>query len=105
MVFRYRAPLYSEGAEIAKIAMESDTAQNVAKAILEKAQELARAAGYDEYADQLRIETGERPRGRPYIRVIADTDDASDIEFGDTGTERLRILGRAGNVVIFPDTK
>lgn len=104
MVFKYRAPLYSELAEVAKIAMGTDEAQKVAQAVFEKAQSIAREEGEEQFADSLQLVAGERPKGRPYIRITADDPEAERKEFGDTNQARLRILGRAAGITIFPDT-
>lgn len=105
MPFRYRRPLYSELAEVAKIAMESREAQDVAQKIYDQAKTIAQQEGETQFAENLKIEAGERPKGRPFIRVTADDPEAERIEFGDTNQARLRILGRAAGVIIFPDTK
>lgn len=102
-MIRYVAPLYREESEIAKIAMESALAQKVAEQVLTKAQQLARAEGETQFAESLHIETGVRPKGRPFIQVVADDPLAERTEFGDTNTTRRRILGRAAGVTIYSD--
>lgn len=109
MAFRYRAPLYREESEITEIALGTDVATQRAQQILAKAQELAAADGETEFADSLTIEEGERPKGRAYLRITADTANGEAVEFGDDGPDtnqaRRRILGRAGGVVIFDDSE
>lgn len=105
MPFRYQRPLYSELAEVAKIAMESEVAEKVTEAIYDNAKSIAQQEGETQFAENLKIEAGERPKGRPFRRVIADDSEGERKEFGDTNQARLRILGRAAGVIIFPDTK
>jgi len=40
-----------------------------------------------------RVESGTRPKGRPYSRVVID--DGAEQEYGSSRMERRRILGRA----------
>lgn len=69
-----------------------------AEQVLPKAKQLADAAGLTHYSDALRVEDGTRPKGRTFSRVIADDESATAVEYGDTDTERRRILGQAANV-------
>lgn len=90
--------------EVSVIAAAADDAiQAAAQKILAEAQRLAEADGMTAYAAELRIDTGARPKGRGYARVVADSADAAKLEWGDSENERLRILGRAANIRIFPD--
>lgn len=89
--------------EISALATGEPEFQVLAKAILAKAQQLAKDAGLDDYEANLRIEQGVRPKGRGYVRVIADDPTATAVEYGDDDMERLRILGQASGVTIFPD--
>lgn len=70
--------------------------------ILPRAQRLALAAGLTDFADGLHIETGVRPGTkspegvrRPFARVIAGSEDAEAVEYGDTTTAKQAILRRA----------
>jgi hypothetical protein len=105
MVLKY-VPSFKGIGETSVLASEDvdEAIQKAAEQILENAKALAEAAGLTAYADSLKIETGTRPKGRGYVRVIADADDAAAREWGDSDNDRLRILGRASNVHIFPDT-
>jgi hypothetical protein len=103
MVLKY-IPSYKGIGETSVIAAAADDAiQHAAHAILSEAQRLAEDAGDTEYAAALHIDTGARPKGRGYARVVADAPDAAALEWGDNATERLRILGRAAGIQIFPD--
>lgn len=42
---------------------------------------------------QVTTEAGVRPKGRPFVNVVADN---AEQEFGSSRIARLRILGRAG---------
>jgi len=42
---------------------------------------------------QVTTEAGVRPKGRPFVNVVADN---AEQEFGSSRTARRRILGRAG---------
>lgn len=95
---------YEDGQKILNLPGVKDALQDLAEhQVLPKAASLAASAGLPEYAADLRVEVGVRPKGRPYARVIADRDDAEKYEHGDTKTARLRILGRAAGVQIWPD--
>lgn len=104
MVLKY-IPSFSGIGEASVIAAAADDAiQHAAHAILAEAQRLA--AEDDElaaFSASLRVDTGARPKGRGYARVVADTPDATALEWGDNSTARLRILGRAAGIQIFPD--
>jgi len=70
--------------------------------ILPRAQRLALAAGLTDFANGLYIETGVRPGTkspegvkRPYARVIAGSEDAEAVEYGDTTVAKQAILRRA----------
>lgn len=80
----------------------TEALDKVADAILPTAKALAEAKGLTVYAASLSSTSGTRPKGRTYAEVIADTEDATTYEYGDTNTERLRILGTAAGVTIFP---
>lgn len=69
--------------------------------ILVRAKALAGQAKLDEYEKSLRIEDGVRPKGRPFSRVVADYQDATAFEWGDTNKGRRRILGEAANAQVF----
>lgn len=56
----------------------------------------ARAVGIaaaEEVSMQVTTETGIRPKGRPFVNVVADN---AEQEWGSSRTVRHRILGRAG---------
>lgn len=80
------------------LIVEAMQAQETRDALAAKAQQIAsRAAqiaqGEDPAYDiDVRVESGTRPKGRPYSRVVAD--DLAQ-EWGTSNTERRRILGRA----------
>ncbi|MDT0381431.1 hypothetical protein RM572_21975 [Streptomyces sp. DSM 42041] len=69
--------------------------RKVADQVEPRAKSLARTEVSDEFAEAIRVEEDTRPKGRPTARVIADREDAEQVEFGDTNQERRRILGRA----------
>jgi hypothetical protein len=97
-------PSFSGIGETSVLAAEIDAAiQHTAEQILETAHALAQDAGLTAYAASLHIETGARPKGRGYARVVADADEAAAREWGDSDNDRLRILGRAAGIQIFPD--
>lgn len=106
MVFKY-LPSYGGVGEVSQIAAEAsdDVIAEVAQKVLEEAIRLARDAGLDDYASSLRVDTGARPKGRGFRRVIADDDNATAVEHGDSDNDRLRILGRASGVNVFPDAE
>ncbi|GAB2732760.1 hypothetical protein [Streptomyces bullii] len=66
-----------------------------AEEIVPRARALARAEISEDFADSITVSEEIRPRGRPTAAVVADRPDAEAHEYGDTGTERRRILGRA----------
>lgn len=68
--------------------------------MLPEAVKLAEGANLPAYAAALRVEEGERPKGRPYADLIADDPTATAVEWGDTDVERRRILGQVGNVQV-----
>ena len=82
-------------------AMQSQQAQDVARGIMERARQLASQSKHPHLADSLRIETDQRPKGRGEIKVVMDHEDAAAVEFGDSKTERQRILGRAAGVPLW----
>jgi hypothetical protein len=70
--------------------------------VLARARREAFAAGATEFAESLHAESGTRPGTksptgikRPFERVIADSDDASDREHGNRGVPKQAILRRA----------
>jgi hypothetical protein len=70
--------------------------------ILPRAQRLAYAAGLKDFGDSLRVESGVRPGSkspegvkRPFARVIAGSEDAEAVEYGDVGVSKQAILRRA----------
>ena len=73
-------------------AMQSDP---VREALAKKAETLrtrADALGSQEGVEmEARVESGTRPKGRPYSNVVSNN---VDQEWGDRYTERRRILGR-----------
>lgn len=77
--------------------------QKVADKIAAKAKAIALKEGLTQYADSIQVTEGQRPKGRGFREVIADTPDGEKREWGDTDTARLRILGRASGVKVFPD--
>jgi hypothetical protein len=72
----------------------------VAEGVRKRAKAIASAGGNPELGDSYRVETGTRPRGRPYARIITDHEGAVGAEYGDEGVDRLRVLGRAANVQV-----
>lgn len=77
-----------------------------AERILPTARRLAIAAGATDFANALRLEVGRRPGTkvhgahkfkRPYARVIAGSEDAEALEYGDKGVSKQAILRRAMN--------
>ncbi len=102
-MFKY-VPYYRGVGETSVIAAAADGAiQHAAQTILAEAKRLAEADGLTLYSEGLRIDTGARPKGRGFARVVADVPDAAAVEWGADGTERLRILGQAAGVQVFPD--
>lgn len=103
MVIKY-IPSRGGIGEVSVIAAAADDAiQHAAHKILAEAQRLAEDAGLTEYAAALHIDTGARPKGRGYARVVAATPEAEAHEYGNSQTDRLRILGRAAGIQIYPD--
>lgn len=100
-------PSFKGIGEASVIAAETDDAiQEAARKILDEAKRLAE--GDDEltaFAESLHIDTGARPKGRGYARVVADSEDAQALEWGDSHKARRRILGQAAGIAIFPDEK
>lgn len=79
----------------------------VAEALKAKADELCKeaiaaydAAGLSDAAKATIVEVGVRPRGRPFAQVTVDDSGASAYEYGDSHTDRRRILGQVGNVPV-----
>ncbi|GAA3727345.1 hypothetical protein [Streptomyces tremellae] len=72
-----------------------------AEAIAPVARRLAAEEVDDNFAEEIRVESGTRPKGRPYARVTAARSDAEANEWGDTNTIRRRILGRAAGTDIY----
>lgn len=99
MAIRY-VPSFSGIGEASAIAAAADDAiAHVAEQVLAATQSLA--ADDDEltqFGAALRIDTGTRPKGRGYRRVIADTPDGEALEWGDNVTTRRRILGQAAGI-------
>lgn len=106
MVLKY-IPSFKGIGETSVIAAEADDAiQEAARKILDEAKRLAE--GDDDltaFAESLHIDTGARPKGRGYARVVADSDDAEAVEWGDREIVRRRILGQAAGIQIFPGDK
>ncbi|QBI53426.1 hypothetical protein [Streptomonospora litoralis] len=77
---------------------------SVAQGRAGKARAFARLNVAPAFADSIRVEEGTRsgPDRRPYARIIGDHPDKGRspeaLEWGDAGTDRLRILGRAARV-------
>lgn len=91
--------------EIRQQAAQSSDVRNAlrdkADRMLPRAQREALKAGAIEFARALRVETGTRPGTksptgfkRPFARVIADNDGASDTEHGNVGVPKQAILRR-----------
>ena len=77
---------------------------DTAKRLLPICQRLAYQEGCDEFADSLRIETGTRPGTksptgikRPYARVIAGSEHASEQEHGSLRYPRHNFFRRAAS--------
>lgn len=75
---------------------------DTAERILPIAKRIAYQDGARKFADSLRIESGTRPGTksptgirRPYVRVIAGSEDASAQEYGDVGMPKKRLFARA----------
>jgi hypothetical protein len=73
-----------------------------AQRILPRAQRLAYAAGAKEFGDSLHIVEGRRPGTksphgykRAFVQVVAGSDDAEAVEYGDGDVDRQAILRRA----------
>jgi hypothetical protein len=88
--------------EVARSRKVSDALEAKAQRMLPRAVRLALAAGEVDFANALHIENGIRPGSkspkgikRPYWRVIADTENAEDIENGNAGVTRQSILKRS----------
>lgn len=64
--------------------------QVVADRIKASAKSIAAAEGVEMEVSTV---SGIRPKGRPYVNVIADNEEQ---EFGSARSQRFRILGRAG---------
>lgn len=99
---RVLTPSHKEMAEISQLAMESGAAQALAAKVAEEAKRIAIESGHPDLADAVTV-TSARPRGRGQIQVVIDHPDATATEFGDTGTEAARILGKAAGVQLWPD--
>lgn len=91
-------PDYSGIREVMQSDKVREALHHHAEQILPRAKELAKAAKLPEFAVSLKVEDGTRPKGRPYSRVTADHPDGEKIEWGDTNTNRRRILGQAANI-------
>ena len=61
---------------------------SAARRLASKADVLGRSEGVEM---ECRVESGTRPKGRPYSNVVSDN---VDQEWGDRYTERRRVLGR-----------
>lgn len=75
---------------------------STAQRLLPITKRIAYQDGASDFADSLRIETGVRPGAksptgirRPYVRIIAGSEDASAQEFGDGKLPKKRLFGRA----------
>lgn len=84
--------------------MRTDEVRNalhqVAAQIAPQARAIAEGEHLDVFADAITVEDGTRPKGRSFSRVTADDPDAEAHEFGDTNTQRRRVLGRAAGVAV-----
>lgn len=100
MPFKYLPPTFAEGEDLLAMDGVREALHQEAEKRLAVARQLAEADGMSQFASSLRVEDGTRPKGRPYSQVVADDPQGEAVEFGDTDTERRRILGRAGNVQI-----
>lgn len=103
MVLKYIPSFKGIGETSAIAAAADDAIQETARKILEEAKRLAEEAHEDAFAASLHIDTGARPKGRGYARVVADSDDAEAVEWGDSNKDRRRILGQAAGIKIFAD--
>lgn len=99
---RFVAPSYEKVGEISLMAMESPAVQAFAEKIADEARRIAVEEGYPDLADAVTV-TSARPKGRGQVAIVIDDDAATGVEFGDTDTERARILGRAAGVPLWPD--
>lgn len=99
---RFVAGTHKEIGEISLLAMESGAAQHLAEQIAQEAHRIANETGHPDLADAVTV-TSARPKGRGQIQVAIDHPDATAAEFGDTGTEAARILGKAAGVPVWPD--
>lgn len=102
MIPRVILPSHKDVGEISQLAMESGVAQALAEKIAEEAKRVAVESGHPELADAVTV-TEARPKGRGQIAVVIDHPDATAAEFGDTGVEAARILGKAAGVPLWPD--
>jgi hypothetical protein len=103
MVLKY-VPSFKGIGETSVIAAAADDAiQEAAHKILSEAVRLAEEAHEDDFAASLHVDTGARPKGRGYARVVADSPDAESVEWGDSNKDRRRILGQAAGIKIYPD--
>lgn len=76
--------------------------RSLGRAVMDEVEREARAAGLIEFADGVRLETGQRPGtkspeglARPFARVLVASADALQQEYGDVGVEKQAILRRA----------
>lgn len=79
---------YRQLARIEKSSGFRAKLSRVADDVAGRAEGIAAAEGVDA---KIRRESGTRPRGRPYERVLADAEQ----EHGSSRTARKRVLGRA----------
>lgn len=82
------ADLYTQLSGVMRSRQVRGKLDEVADSIAGRAQGLAASEGVDA---RIRRESGTRPKGRPYARVLADAAQ----EYGTAKTRRRRVLGRA----------
>jgi hypothetical protein len=99
---RYVPDYHGTAEAVFGLEMVTAVLQDVADEVLKRAKELAAEAGQDDFAASLHMELQTRPKGRTQALVIADSDNAEAVEYGDTNTQRYRILGQAAGVQVFP---
>ena len=85
---------YKEIQRIMQSAPVRAALQKQAQIIAGEANRIAAAEGLDTY--QAVVESGTRPKGRPYSRAISYQ--GAEFEWGTSKTERRRILGRAADL-------
>ncbi|MFF2651472.1 hypothetical protein [Streptomyces sp. NPDC058045] len=83
--------------EVMRSAQVRGALRRKAEEIVPRAKALARSEIGAEFAASITVSEEIRPRGRPTAKVTADRPDAEAHEYGDSSTERRRILGRAAH--------